>query len=352
MASGTSTCARARSNLAGRNGFERVSAYLGRPTEWPARPVILLALTTAALGVITPLIPTSLTAAILIMAGAVLAVLSSGLNLAATARTTESATTLSPASPASPKPISNLRHALPTADPDWADLMARVNHELRTPLNAVIGFSEVMALEMYGPLGSERYQDYVSHIRESAGDLLKSAEDTLALTTLLSTPQKGPPRLVPCSLEHAVHDAWQFVRGKSDAGDVPFALTLPYDIEVLSEPRALRQILVNLMSEAIARCAPGEKIDFMAVVDEELIEIVVSTGPAKGQPRASGSLSMCVARTLLEMQGTSLLEIDTASGWRVVTVLDRAVQPDFFSAEDHRGSRVDYGHRSPVAVAA
>ena len=59
------------------------------------------------------------------------------------------------------------------------ELMAHMSHALRTPLNAVIGFSDVMAHELHGPLGKSRYQEYALHIRESGGQLLKSSEDAL-----------------------------------------------------------------------------------------------------------------------------------------------------------------------------
>ena len=66
--------------------------------------------------------------------------------------------------------------------------MARVSHELRTPLNAVIGFSDVMDSELLGPVGHPRYREYARHIRDSGRELLKSAEDTLAITALLANP--------------------------------------------------------------------------------------------------------------------------------------------------------------------
>jgi signal transduction histidine kinase len=345
MALSTSASTRARSILLGCIGLFQAAAPERTPA-WRARPAVLLALTIVTLGVITPMLPTGLIAAILIGAGAVLAVFSSGLNIATTVRQKAAEQHPQSATPALRPSSSALRNVLPSTDPDWAALMARVNHELRTPLNAVIGFSEVMALEMYGPLGSKRYQDYVSHIRNSAGDLLKSAEDTMALTALLSNPQKGG-KAVACSLEDAVYDAWSFVGGKSEAD---LELALPDNVEVLSEPRALRQILVNLLTEAINRTSPGARIALMAVVDDELVEIVVSNAAARPHAAPAASLSMCVARTLLEMQGTSLLEIDTASGWQAVTVLDRAVQPDFFTAEDVRHR--SYTSALPVAVAA
>ncbi len=61
-----------------------------------------------------------------------------------------------------------------------------MSHELRTPLNAMIGFSEVMLRELHGPLGHARYQEYAAHISESGGRLLKSSEDTLAVTATMS----------------------------------------------------------------------------------------------------------------------------------------------------------------------
>ncbi len=67
----------------------------------------------------------------------------------------------------------------------WGELMARVSHELRTPLNAVIGFSDVMQSELLGPVGHPRYREYARHIGDCGRDLLKSAEDTLAITYLL-----------------------------------------------------------------------------------------------------------------------------------------------------------------------
>lgn len=63
-----------------------------------------------------------------------------------------------------------------------AQILASIGHDLRTPLNAVIGFSEAMQRELFGPLGHERYRDYAEHIRESGEQLLKTAEAVLDQT--------------------------------------------------------------------------------------------------------------------------------------------------------------------------
>jgi signal transduction histidine kinase len=230
-------------------------------------------------------------------------------------------------------PVRRQRAASEQRDRAWTDLMARVSHDLRTPLNAVMGFSEIMALEMFGPLGDERYHDYVHHIRDSAAELLKSAEDTMALTALMASPSRRDITCA-CNLELLAADAWAFVSRTATSHAIDFAAFIPSELEVLGEPRALRQIMVNMMSEAVSRAAYGERVVVAAIADGELIEIAVSVSRERERVRASrkgGSLSLCLARTLLEMHGTSLIELEGPNqGWRAVTALDRATQPDFF----------------------
>ncbi len=361
MAWTTSACLRARSSSthfagAALKRARGLWAGVGR-SELRTRPILFLSLSVVSLGLLAPLLPTTLVTGILIVSGIALAVVGAGANLAGTvasSRTAAGATSTPTAHPtpiqlptaAAPRPsfppahLVRAQHAkqMPS-NHDWADILARINHELRTPLNAVIGFSEVMALEMFGPVGNERYKDYVHHIRDSANDLLKSAEDTLALTALLTNPRSAEPPSVT-TLDHAIADAWTFVERKAAARDVSLQLTVPSDVEVLGEPRALRQILVNLLSEGISRATPGDHFSLLAVADGELVEIVLSATTQATKVPHTGSLAICLARTLLEMQGTSLLEIETAgSGWSAVTVLDRAAQPDFFAVDAAPSSR-------------
>jgi len=228
-------------------------------------------------------------------------------------------------------PARRLRASFDQKDRTWTDLMARVSHDLRTPLNAVMGFSEMMALELFGPLGDHRYQDYVHHIRDSAAELLKSAEDTMALTALMASPGRRDAACA-CNLELLTVDAWAFVARTAQGRALDLTAFVPSELEVLGEPRALRQIMVNLMSEAVSRAAHGERVIVAAIADGELVEIAVSVARERPRaPRKGGSLALCLARTLLEMHGTSLIEVEGQSqGWRAVTVLDRAAQPDFF----------------------
>ncbi|CAN1725138.1 histidine kinase [Hyphomicrobium sp. 1Nfss2.1] len=364
MAWTTSACLRARPSLtaltfAGLKPARRMWLAMQYSSSH-RRPALMLAVGAICLGAAAPVLPSSLLAAVLLTAGIAVAVVGAGANIAGSvrsARTSAAASSVpeqalltagpthspaaeAPQKVAPAKKVARSQYARPVApNHDWAELMSRINHELRTPLNAVIGFSEVMALEMFGPMGNERYQEYVRHIRDSADDLLKSAEDTLALTALLH--QRADVTPSANALEDAIEDAWTFLERKAASRDVGLEVVVPPDVEVMSEPRALRQVLVNVLSEAIARTVEGANVKLLAVGDGELVEIVVSVSGLQHEvmPRA-GSLAISLARTLLEMQGTSLLEIESAGGgWSAVTVLDRAAQPDFFAAQSHTSAQ-------------
>ena len=213
----------------------------------------------------------------------------------------------------------------------WGDLIARVSHELRTPLNAVIGFSDVMKDELLGPVGHPRYREYAQHICESGRTLLKSAEDTLAITYLLD---HDPEARLETGVDLApiVADAWAF----HAAGSTSLSLEaeLPERLDVLVDRRPLRQIFINLFAEAVRRADARGTVGCVATLDGDLVQIEVFL---RGRPDATSvgqaSLPICLARALLELNGASLIEVDHPnSTWRALTVLPCAAQTDFFAA--------------------
>lgn len=212
----------------------------------------------------------------------------------------------------------------------WAALMARISHEIRTPLNAVIGFSDLMQAELFGPLGHARYAEYVDHIRDSGKALLKSAEDTLAMTSLLATdasPLAGVPLL------DIVEDARSFLAADVAAKRVTLDLPRDLDVELVADRRALRQIVLNLMSEAVARAEPGSRVAIGVATDGSLAQIEIMVPQAIPVAAAGDqTLGLSIARALLDLNGSDLVEWNHGDGgWRVATVLDLAVQADFFA---------------------
>jgi signal transduction histidine kinase len=215
----------------------------------------------------------------------------------------------------------------------WGDLMARVSHELRTPLNAVIGFSDVMQSELLGPVGHPRYREYVRHIGDCGRDLLKSAEDTLAITCLLD---HDPAAVVATGvdLRTMVDEAWAFHSDPSSSHGLTLEADIPEDVEVLVERRPMRQILINLLAEAVRRADARGSVGVTATVAGDLVQIEVFLRGQPGAPSVGqASLPICLSRALLELNGASLIEVDDPhSTWRAVTVLKCVAQCDFFTA--------------------
>jgi signal transduction histidine kinase len=214
----------------------------------------------------------------------------------------------------------------------WGDLIARVSHELRTPLNAVIGFSDVMHAELLGPVGHPRYREYARHIRDCGRDLLKSAEDTLAITCLLDHDPNAAMEIA-VDFRAMVDEAWAFYADPLNAGGIALEAEVPEGLEVLVDRRPLRQILINLFAEAVRRTDARGTVGLVATVDGDLVQIEVYLRGRPGDVSVGqASLPICLARALLELHGAALIEVDDPfSTWRAVTVLRCSTQGQFFT---------------------
>src|SRR4029077_15214274 len=76
------------------------------------------------------------------------------------------------------------REAAETASAAKSDFLAKISHEIRTPLNSIVGFSEVMLEERFGPIGNERYREYLKDIRGSGEHLVALLNDLLDLAKI------------------------------------------------------------------------------------------------------------------------------------------------------------------------
>jgi two-component system cell cycle sensor histidine kinase PleC len=136
--------------------------------------------------------------------------------------------------------------------------LANMSHELRTPLNAVIGYSEMMQAEMLGPIGNDKYKGYVDDIHASGKYLLDLIEDVLDLSKL----DAGARELAQDGIHMApiVQEAL-VVLGMAD--DDRLTLEVGEEISARGDPRAFKQVLVNLIGNA-AKYAPGAAIRIAA----------------------------------------------------------------------------------------
>ncbi|HEX3430819.1 MAG TPA: ATP-binding protein [Rhizomicrobium sp.] len=141
------------------------------------------------------------------------------------------------------------RDAAETASQAKTMFLANMSHELRTPLNAVIGFSELMHREIYGPLGSARYRDYAKRIHQAGQHLLGVIGEILDMSKI----EAGKYEIVQeeLRLHEVVEECTGLMRERANQKGVSLVSDLRGPERVVADRRALKQILLNLLSNAI-----------------------------------------------------------------------------------------------------
>ena len=146
-----------------------------------------------------------------------------------------------------------------TANASKTAFLANMSHELRTPLNAILGFSEIIAQECFGPVGSARYRDYAGDIHSSGAHLLSLINDLLDIAKIEAGRMDIAPH--PLDAQHVFDIALKLIGTK--AREKNQILTI--DVETSAPPlyadeRALKQILINLVSNAVKFTPEGGRI--------------------------------------------------------------------------------------------
>ena len=320
-----------------------VLLYIGKGDRTRGACVALAAFLTG-VGIAAPNISAECLSTILLLAGALSALIAIVVCDAAPENAFENVKSVrqQPARPAQSVPltraaprINELLSATPQAGAGlaaWAKLTAHMSHELRTPLNAVLGFSELMSNETFGPLGSSHYQAYAQDIHTSGRQLLKSAEDALAITALLTAPERRGGQASACVLTAAEAAIAFHARALSAAG-ITVACSIPAEVDIVAEGQTLRQILINLVSEAIAVSGPGAHLSIELECGGEVELAVILSGHDPAKCTSVDSFAIMLARTLVELSGASRFIIDdcaTSPLWRASALFTRASQTDFF----------------------
>jgi signal transduction histidine kinase len=160
-------------------------------------------------------------------------------------------------------------------DEQKRSFLRMVSHELRTPLNSIIGFSEVLASELCGPLGQPQYKEYAGHILQSGHKLLRLVNQVLEIARLEG--HVTDLDILPEALDHAFDDVQVALREDIDARQATIVVEgegrLP---TVLADPRGLRTVLGNLLHNAIAFSPPNSTIHIGARESEAMIDIVIA----------------------------------------------------------------------------
>ncbi len=160
-----------------------------------------------------------------------------------------------------------------------SEFLAAMSHELRTPLNAVIGFSEIIKNETFGPVGSVKYRDYASDIHDSGQHLLGLINDILDLSKV----ESGADELHEDKIEipEIIRSALKLVGQRAQQRGIKLELELSDQLPALrADERKLKQILVNLLSNAIKFTDAGGEVTLRAWcrMDSGYVFQIVDTG--------------------------------------------------------------------------
>lgn len=140
-----------------------------------------------------------------------------------------------------------------------SEFLATMSHELRTPLNAIIGFSEVLNSQIFGPLGSARYEEYTNDILTSGRHLLNLVNDILDLSAIeaneLSLSKKG------FFIKDIVIECSAIISGLAQKKNIKYIEDVAEGLSALNaDGRAVSQILINLLSNAVKFTPEGGQI--------------------------------------------------------------------------------------------
>ncbi len=191
-----------------------------------------------------------------------------------------------------------------------SSFLANVSHELRTPLNAVIGFSEMIRNETFGPTGDSRYREYAKDIHDSGRHLLSLINDILDVSKIEAG--KFTLHEEPVALPKVVTSALRFVRERARMGRLTLSADLPYDLPmVLADERSMKQVLLNLLTNAVKFTPEGGTVTVRADCspDGEVRLAVADTGIGMAKedlPRAMESFGQIDSDLSRRYEGTGL----------------------------------------------
>ncbi|MAW86393.1 MAG: PAS domain-containing sensor histidine kinase [Phyllobacteriaceae bacterium] len=155
--------------------------------------------------------------------------------------------------------LTEARRQAEDASSQKTQFLARVSHEIRTPLNAIIGFSELMLGERFGPIGNQRYKDYLRDINRSGNHVLDLVNDLLDISKIEAGHQELSHEAVP--LNDILSEAVAIMQPQANRERVIIRSSLVSGLpDVVADKRSMRQIALNLLSNAVKFTPPGGQV--------------------------------------------------------------------------------------------
>jgi PAS domain S-box-containing protein len=229
--------------------------------------------------------------------------------------------------------LTTARDMAEVANRSKGEFLANMSHELRTPLNAIIGFSEIMDRGTFGALGSERYKGYVRDIIRSSRHLLGIINDILEAAKMEAGKLDLDEEAIDVAA--ATQEIVQLLAEQAAQAHLAVAIKADDNLPRLhADPRRLRQILLNLISNAIKFTPSGGSVTVeigcggsggitlvvadtgIGIAAEDLTKALTPFGQVEGSlnRRHDGTgLGLPLSKALAELHGAEF-HIDSAPG--------------------------------------
>lgn len=166
-----------------------------------------------------------------------------------------------------------LQEDLAPEDAERSAFLAQMSAALRDELTEVVGYAEIMKGELFGPLGGERYREYARLAHDSGARMLERIEELLDLAGLEAGGKLRANEIVDTA--PVIDGAVRLVRSQAELAGVAVSADIPADApHVRIDRRALRRVLVTLLSDAVKRTAMGDAVRLKVSVDADAMQFV------------------------------------------------------------------------------
>jgi signal transduction histidine kinase len=131
-----------------------------------------------------------------------------------------------------------------------SEFLANMSHELRTPLNAIIGFSEIISQELFGPIGNDKYLEYIKDVHSSSLHLLSIINDVLDMSKIEAGKLELAKQAV--GLQTTIGEVVRIVHERASSRGIELIFEAAEEpVVIWADERAIKQIFLNLLSNAI-----------------------------------------------------------------------------------------------------
>jgi signal transduction histidine kinase len=250
-----------------------------------------------------------------------------------------------------------------------SEFLAVVSHELRTPLNAIIGFSEFLKMEMFGPLGSDRYKSYSEDIYRSGQHLLHIINDILDLSR--AEANKLEITEEKFNLRDMIDGCMRMFRNKAAEEGIRLSYEASEDLNIQADQRLMNQVLINLLSNAVKFTASGGAITVTAFSDEDdrcsirvsdtgigiaeenimrVLEPFIQVESATARSHEGLGLGLPLVKRIMNLHGGTIEIESTLGKGTTVTVTLPGWRRHEWSDNESDGESEDRGDKDPRLV--